>query len=54
MSDDINDKLVKSKQKWASEGRLLTGQTSRPDEERLPPGQKLVTNWPVLDLATHY
>jgi DMSO/TMAO reductase YedYZ molybdopterin-dependent catalytic subunit len=51
MSDDINEKLVKSKQKWAAEGRLLTGKTSRPDEERLPPGQKLVTNWPVLDLG---
>jgi DMSO/TMAO reductase YedYZ molybdopterin-dependent catalytic subunit len=51
MSDDINEKLVKSKQKWASEGRLLTGKTARPDEERLPPGQKLVTNWPVLDLG---
>ncbi len=51
MSDDINEKLVKSKQKWAAEGRLLTGKTTRPDEERLPPGQKLVTNWPVLDLG---
>ncbi len=51
MSDDINEKLVKSKQKWAAEGRLLTGKSSRPQEERLPPGQKLVTNWPVLDLG---
>jgi DMSO/TMAO reductase YedYZ molybdopterin-dependent catalytic subunit len=51
MSDEINEKLVKSKQKWAAEGRLLTGRTSRPEEERLPPGQRLVTNWPVLDLG---
>ncbi len=51
MSDDINAKLVASKQKWAKDGRLLTGTTSRPEEQRLPPGQKLVTNWPVLDLG---
>ncbi len=51
MTDDINEKLVKSKQKWAAEGRLLTGRTARPEEERLPPGQRLVTNWPVLDLG---
>ncbi len=51
MSEDINAKLVASKQKWAKDGRLLTGTTSRPEEQRLPPGQKLVTNWPVLDLG---
>ena len=56
MSDDeleagIKAKLVAVKQAWARAGRLLTG---APDEEhahRLPPGQRLVTNWPVLDLG---
>lgn len=44
-------KLIDSKQKWAREGRLLTGRESAPDQDRLPPGQKLVTDWPVLDLG---
>jgi DMSO/TMAO reductase YedYZ molybdopterin-dependent catalytic subunit len=53
MSEDgaFKDKLVAVKQAWARAGRLLTG---APDEEhahRLPPGQRLVTNWPVLDLG---
>ncbi len=51
MSDSIKDKLIATKQAWARAGRLLTG---RPDEDhshRLPPGQRLVTNWPVLDLG---
>lgn len=30
------------------EGRLLTG---RPNAQRLPPGQRLVRDWPVLDLG---
>ena len=47
----MRGKLVAIKQAWARAGRLLTG---APDEEhahRLPPGQRLVTNWPVLDLG---
>src|SRR3954469_23277429 len=47
----IRQKLVDSKQKWAAEGRLLTGRESRRQDERLPPGQHLVKNWPVLDLG---
>lgn len=46
----IKDKLISSKQKWAAEGRSLTGQKAT-KEERLPPGQRLVQNWPVLDLG---
>ncbi len=46
-------KLTASKQRWAQEGRFLTGQAARPETERLPPGQHLVTNWPVLDLGLH-
>ena len=53
MSDDLPDdsKLTRTKAKWAAEGRFLTGRQSRADEERLPPGQHLVKNWPVLDLG---
>lgn len=45
-----NAKLVDSKQKWAAEGRLMTG-ASAPRANRLPPGQREVKNWPVLDLG---
>jgi hypothetical protein len=44
-------KLTRSKQRWAREGRFLTGKTSRPEEQRLPPGQHLTRDWPVLDLG---
>ena len=47
----IKDKLVRSKQKWAQEGRLLTGRPDMGHVSRLPPGQKEVKNWPVLDLG---
>lgn len=55
MPDDIpagaiKDKLIQSKEQWAREGRLLTGTAADP-AERLPPGQRLVKNWPVLDLG---
>jgi DMSO/TMAO reductase YedYZ molybdopterin-dependent catalytic subunit len=48
---EIKEKLIRSKQKWAQQGRLLTGRPDLGHVERLPPGQKLVTNWPVLDLG---
>lgn len=55
MSDDksklfgqIKDKLIASKQKWAREGRLLTGKEG---QGRLPPGQRQTRDWPVLDLG---
>jgi len=44
-------KLVRTKQKWAEEGRLLTGRPDLGHVNRLPPGQKEVKNWPVLDLG---
>lgn len=47
----VKRKLVDSKQAWAREGRLLTGRPSDPARERLPPGQREVRNWPVLDLG---
>ncbi|MDF2798915.1 MAG: oxidoreductase molybdopterin binding protein [Devosia sp.] len=53
MADDLtqDSKLTRTKAKWAAEGRFITGRTSRPEESRLPPGQHLVKNWPVLDLG---
>jgi DMSO/TMAO reductase YedYZ molybdopterin-dependent catalytic subunit len=56
MADDgdlgsVRPKLVESKQRWAREGRLLTGAASDPERDRLPPGQRLVEHWPVLDLG---
>jgi DMSO/TMAO reductase YedYZ molybdopterin-dependent catalytic subunit len=48
---DFNEKLTAAKQAWARAGRLLTGKTDPDKEMRLPPGQRLVTNWPVLDLG---
>ncbi len=47
----IRDKLIDTKQRWAREGRLLTGHTADPEAQRLPPGQRLVKDWPVLDLG---
>jgi len=47
----IKEKLVATKEKWAREGRLLTGKAGEPGRERLPPGQREVKNWPVLDLG---
>ncbi len=45
------EKLIEAKQAWARDGRLLTGTTSTPARDRLPPGQTLVKDWPVLDLG---
>jgi DMSO/TMAO reductase YedYZ molybdopterin-dependent catalytic subunit len=47
----IRDKLINRKQDWARQGRLLTGTTADPETVRLPPGQRLVKDWPVLDLG---
>src|SRR5207302_4659715 len=47
----IKDKLIRSKEEWAKEGRLLTGRPDAGHVTRLPPGQKEVKNWPVLDLG---
>ncbi len=44
-------KLVRAKRAWARDGRLLTGTQGDPARDRLPPGQRLVHDWPVLDLG---
>ncbi|MEQ1901279.1 MAG: sulfite oxidase-like oxidoreductase [Devosia sp.] len=52
MADTPEDsKLTRTKSKWAELGKFLTGTTARQDDARLPPGQHLVRNWPVLDLG---
>lgn len=44
-------KLIARKQEWARDGRLLTGTHADPERDRLPPGQRQVQDWPVLDLG---
>jgi DMSO/TMAO reductase YedYZ molybdopterin-dependent catalytic subunit len=52
MTDTPQDsKLTKTKSRWAELGKFLTGTLSRPEDSRLPPGQHLVKNWPILDLG---
>lgn len=61
MSDDANEnpgpigqikeKLLRSKEEWAKGGRLITGRPDLKHVHRLPPGQKEVKHWPVLDLG---
>ena len=46
-----NEKLIVSKQAWARDGRLLTGRSCYPVRDRLPPGQRLIKDWPVLNLG---
>ncbi len=47
----VRPKLVAAKEQWARDGRALTGRTADPARDRLPPGQRLVEDWPVLDLG---
>jgi DMSO/TMAO reductase YedYZ molybdopterin-dependent catalytic subunit len=51
VTGEIRQKLVDTKQVWARDGRLLTGTHGDPVRDRLPPGQTLVQDWPVLDLG---
>jgi DMSO/TMAO reductase YedYZ molybdopterin-dependent catalytic subunit len=51
LTGTIKGKLIEAKQEWAREGRLLTGQAADPAAARLPPGQRLVQDFPVLDLG---
>jgi DMSO/TMAO reductase YedYZ molybdopterin-dependent catalytic subunit len=51
MGENDDSKLTRSKREWAEKKRFLTGRIARAEGERLPPGQHLVTNWPVLDLG---
>lgn len=54
MTDDptgLDTKLTRTKQSWARERKFITGRVARPETDRLPPGQHLVKDWPVLDLG---
>lgn len=51
LTGKVKDKLIETKQEWARAGRLLTGSTADPERDRLPPGQRLVRDFPVLDLG---
>jgi DMSO/TMAO reductase YedYZ molybdopterin-dependent catalytic subunit len=51
LTGKLREKLIETKQEWARDGRLLTGETADPTRDRLPPGQTLVKDWPVLDLG---
>jgi DMSO/TMAO reductase YedYZ molybdopterin-dependent catalytic subunit len=46
-----NDKLIRAKEQWAADKRLITGRPDLGHVNRLPPGQKEVQTWPVLDLG---
>ena len=43
--------LTRTQRLWAEAGKFLVGRRSRPEDERLPPGQHLVKDWPILDLG---
>lgn len=47
----IKEKLIASKEKTAEQGRHLTGISDETRADRLPPGQRLVEKWPVLDIG---
>lgn len=49
--DEAESRLIEAKKAWARAGRLLTGRPDPGQTSRLPPGQRQVANWPVLDLG---
>jgi DMSO/TMAO reductase YedYZ molybdopterin-dependent catalytic subunit len=51
MENPLREKLIAAKQRWAREGRLLTGKTDPAHKRRLPPGQRETQEWPLLDLG---
>lgn len=58
MMDEPNERLIAKKQEWAKARRGMSVeegviQDTRPRGDRLPPGQHVVKNWPVLDLGIH-
>lgn len=49
----VKPRLVEAKVKAAETGKRLTGLPDPARKNRLPPGQALVTDFPVLDLGSH-
>ncbi len=50
-SSGLRQKLIESKKERARSACLLTGEKITGERKRLPPGQRLVCEWPVLDLG---
>ena len=50
---EVNENMIKAKQKLAQHRRGISGREVDEDiqDDRLPPGQHMVNNWPVLDLG---
>jgi DMSO/TMAO reductase YedYZ molybdopterin-dependent catalytic subunit len=52
---EFNDRLIKTKEAWARARKGIEGYGNSLDSvnkhDRVPPGQHLRTNWPVLDLG---
>jgi len=48
--DRPREKLIAAKTAWAEERRAIAGR-SGPADARRPPGQDIVSDWPVLDLG---
>ncbi|MGH7256000.1 MAG: sulfite oxidase-like oxidoreductase [Nitrospirales bacterium] len=52
---EYKDRLIKNKEHWAKVKRAAFGvrevEDEDPSDDRLPPGQHPVNNWPVLDLG---
>ena len=44
-------KALYEKQKWNNELPQGEGPLNRNGNPKIPPGQRIVTNWPVLDLG---
>lgn len=54
MSDDeppVDTKLTRSKRRWATERKFVASDGEQAQPDRLPPGQHVVRDWPVLDLG---
>ena len=50
-TDKGREKLIRTKEQWAKDGRGLTGSAGDRAKDRLPPGQHIVKDFPVLDLG---
>ncbi len=51
LSGQLKTKLIAAKERWVIEERGLTGKHADPRHRRLPPGQREVSDFPVLDLG---
>ncbi len=51
LDGQISAKLIEAKEQWARDGRGLSTPEPASPHRRLPPGQHLTQDWPVLDLG---